>query len=242
MKILSAHQPSAYPWLGLFHKIMLADIFCIFDDCQMSGEQWENRNRIKGPNGEFWLTVSIKSKGYRDKKLYELEIDNTQRWRDKHRKSIINCYQKAKYFSEYEPFFNALYSQEWELLTELNEYFLRWLLTTLDIKVELVRASDYDFEGQKSDLVLDMCRKLGADMYIFGSQGINYADREAFKRAGIKLYFQQYEHPVYNQLWGSFTPYMSVIDLLMNKGAVATKDIIMSGNVCKEDLINGCNL
>lgn len=239
MKILTAHQPQYAFWLGLLHKIMLCDTFCIFDDCQMSGDGWENRNRIKGPNGEFWLTVPIKSKGYRDKKLYKLEIDNTQRWRDKHKKSIINCYQKAKYFSEYMPFFNALYSQEWELLTELNEHFLRWLLTILDIKVELVRASNYDFEGQKSDLVLDMCRKLGADMYIFGSQGIDYADREAFDRAGIKIYFQQYECAEYNQLWGSFVPKLSIIDLLMNEGAEKAKQIIQSGNITREGLING---
>ena len=239
--ILTAHQPQYAPWLGLLHKIMLCDTFCIFDDCQMSGEQWENRNRIKGPNGEFWLTIPIKSKGYRDKKLYEIEIDNTQRWRDKHKKSITNCYQKAKYFSEYMPFFNELYEQEWQLLTELNEYLLRWLLATLDINVEIVRASDYDFEGQKSDLVLDMCRKLGADMYIFGQQGINYADMEAFEQAGIRLYFQQYQHPTYNQLWGSFTPYMSVIDLLMNEGAQRAKEIIQSGNITKEELINGSN-
>jgi len=202
----------------------------------MSGDGWENRNRIKGPNGEFWLTVPIKSKNYRDKKLHEIEIDNTQRWRDKHRKSIINCYQKAKYFNEFEGFFNTLYSREWELLTELNEYFLKWLLDLLQIKATFVRASDYHFTGQKSDLVLDMCRQFKADMYIFGQQGKDYADKEAFERAGIKLHFQEYVHPVYNQLWGEYKPYMSVIDLLMNEGPRA-KEIIMSGNISKNELL-----
>jgi hypothetical protein len=218
---------------------MLCDTFCLFNDCQMSGDQWENRNRIKGPNGEFWLTVPLKSKGYRNKKLNELEIDNSQRWRDKHRKSIIGAYQKAKYFQEYEPFFNEFYAMDFEYLCELNEYFLRWLLATLNINVDIVRASDYHFTGQKSDLVLDMCRQLDADMYIFGSQGANYADVRAFERAGIKLYFQEYIHPVYPQLWGEFAPYMSVVDLLMNVGAKQTKEIIMSGNISKEDLRNG---
>jgi len=236
MKILSAHQPQYAPWLGLLHKIMLCDTFCIFDDCQMSGDQWENRNRIKGPNGEFWLTVPIKSREKREQKLYEIEIDNTQRWRDKHKKSIINCYQKAPYFNQFEGFFDALYSQDWELLTELNEYFLRWLLAILDINVEIVKASNYNFEGQKSDLVLDMCKKLGADIYIFGSQGEGYADKEAFERAGIKLCFQQYSHPVYPQLWGQFEPYMSVIDLLFNVGVDMAKEIIMQNNINKGDL------
>lgn len=237
MKILSAHQTAAHPWLGLIHKIMLSDTFCLFNDCQMSGDQWENRNRIKGPNGEFWLTVPLKNKGSREKKLYQLEIDNSQRWRDKHRKSIINAYQKAPYFSEYMPFFNELYSQDWQYLCELNEYFLKWLLDLLKIKVEYCRASDLHFEGQKSDLVLDMCKKLGADVYIFGSQGEGYADKAAFERVGIKLYFQHYNHPTYPQLWGEFKPCMSVIDLLFNVGSIAAKDIIMNGNITKNKLL-----
>jgi len=239
VKILTAHQTAYLPYCGLIHKIALADTFCMFDCVQRSGEDWERRNRIKGPNGEFWLTVPLKSKGYRGKKLHELEIDNTQRWRDKHRKSIIGAYQKAKYFSEYMPFFNELYSMEFQYLCELNEYFLKWVLELLKINIEYCRASDLHFEGQKSDLVLDMCRQLDADMYIFGSQGANYADVRAFERAGIKLYFQEYIHPVYPQLWGAYVPYMSVVDLLMNVGAEQAKEIIMCGNISKEDLRNG---
>lgn len=235
--ILSAHQTAYLPYCGLIAKIQLADIFCLFDDCQMSGDQWENRNRIKGANGEFWLTIPIKGREKRGQKLYEIEIDNSQRWRDKHRKSITNAYQKAKYFTEYMPFFNEFYSMDFQYLTQLNEHFLKWILGLLQINVEYCRASDFRFEGQKSDLVLDMCKKLGADLYIFGSQGENYADKEAFGQAGIKLYFQKYRHPVYPQLWGTFQPNMSIIDLLFNVGEVQAREIIQSGNITKKELL-----
>jgi hypothetical protein len=232
--ILTAHQTAAYPWCGLIHKIMLADTFCLFDNVVMSNDDYERRNRIKTANGEIWLTVPIKSKGYRDKKLYQLEIDNTQRWRDKHQKSIYYAYKKAPYYEQHEGFFNELFQREWQYLTEFNECFLKWILQMLKIKIEYCRASDMHLEGQKSDLVLDMCKKLGADTYIFGSQGRNYADKEAFEKAGIKLYFQQYDHPVYPQLWGEqFIERLSIIDLLFNVGSVAAKDIIMSGNISK---------
>lgn len=236
--ILTAHQTSYLPYCGLIAKIMLADVFCLFDDCQMSGDQWENRNRIKGPNGEFWLTVPIKGREKREQKLYEIEIDNNQRWRDKHRKSIINSYQKAKYFTEYMPFFNDFYSIEWKYLTDINEYFLRWILFTLKIDVEIVRATDLNFKGQKSDLVLDMCKKLGADIYIFGAQGENYCDKESFENAGIKPIFQHYNHPVYPQLWDKgFSPNLSVIDLLFNVGEDKAKEIIQEGNISKNKLM-----
>ena len=46
-------------------------------------------------------------------------------------------------------------------------------------------ASDYDLQGEKSDLVLDMCIKLKATKYIFGGEGENYADKESFKKFKI---------------------------------------------------------
>jgi hypothetical protein len=235
--VLTAHQTAYLPWAGLIHKISLADKFVFFDCVQMSNDDWERRQYIKTANGKILLTVPLKSKGYRDKKLYELEIDNTQNWRKKHWDSIRFAYKKAKFFYVFESFLEDMYKQDFKYLTELNEYFLRWLLATLKIKVEIVRASDMDFEGQKSDLVLDMCKKLGADMYIFGSQGEGYADKEAFERAGVKLYFQQYEHPVYPQLWGQFQPYMSVIDLLCDVGAEKAREIIQEGNITKKELL-----
>jgi hypothetical protein len=237
MKILTAHQTAAYPWCGLIHKIMLADVFCLFDDVVMSNDDYERRNRIKTANGEIWLTIPIKSKGYRDKKLHELEIDNTQRWRDKHQKSIYYAYKKAPYYEQYESFFVELYQIEWQYLSSFNLFFLKYILEILKIDVNIVKASDLHFEGQKSDLVLDMCKKLGADVYIFGAQGEGYADKAAFEQAGIKLVFQHYNHPVYPQQWGQFQPNMSIIDLLLNVGAEQAREVIMQGNITKSELL-----
>ena len=74
-----------------------------------------------------------------------------------------------------------------------------------------------------------MCLKLGAKKYIFGSQGKNYADERAFLSNGVTPYFQDYIHPIYNQLYAGFLPYMSVIDLIFNHGT-KSYDILMSNN------------
>lgn len=44
--ILTAYQPMYLPWLGLFHKMALADAFCYFDDVEYQEKDWNNRNRI----------------------------------------------------------------------------------------------------------------------------------------------------------------------------------------------------
>ena len=220
------------PWLGLFHKIALADEFCLFDDVQYLKKDWNNRNKIKTTAGEVWLSVPVFTTDHREKKIREIEIDNSSNWSKKHFKSIYLNYKKAPYFKDYIDFFDDVYKKEWKYLTDLNDYMLKWFLKELGIKVKYIKASDYDFKGQKSDLVLDMCEVLKADTYIFGKLGEDYADKETFSKAGVAIHFQNYNHPEYEQLHGEFIPYMSVVDLLFNCGKKSL-DIITKGNICK---------
>jgi hypothetical protein len=148
----------------------------------------------------------------------------------KHIKSIRHSYQKAPFFNDYiEILEDYLLGREHVFLTELNTGMLEMFLRLLAIDVPVVRATDFSFDGQKSDLVLDMCKKLGATDYIFGAQGRDYADVESFARSGVRTFFQDYNHPVYPQINGPFAPYMSVLDLLFNVGP-SSRQVILSGN------------
>jgi hypothetical protein len=235
--ILTGHQPVYLPWLGLFHKIALADLYCYFDIAQYQTKDYNNRNRIKTHSGDIWLSVPVESKNHFEKRVGEIRIVQNG-WQRKHLKSIQMAYQKAPYFSRYAAEFEALLAMHSSTtLGDLNLEMLRFFLRCLDIGTPIVKASDYRFEGAKSDLVLDMSVKLGADLYIFGAQGQNYADVDKFRSNGVEPRFQQYQHPVYRQLHGEFLPYMSVIDLLFNEGP-ASREIILSGNVTRDAMLH----
>ena len=62
MHIITGHQPVYLPWLGLFHKIALADTFVFMDDVQYLSQDWNNRNFIKGSQGKVRLTVPVRLK------------------------------------------------------------------------------------------------------------------------------------------------------------------------------------
>ena len=94
--ILTAHQPVYLPWLGLFHKISLADTYVFFDEVQYLPKDWMNRNKINSLNGETWLTVPVLRKGYRELKTSEIKINNKIDWRKKHLRSISLNYKKSK--------------------------------------------------------------------------------------------------------------------------------------------------
>ena len=99
------------------------------------------------------------------------------------------------------------------------------------------KFSELNFEGKKSDLILDMCVKLGASAYVFGSLGRNYADVSQFKAHDIQVYFQDYQHPKYPQLYGPFESYLSIVDLLFNCGPHSL-DILLAGNVTRPELVS----
>lgn len=239
--ILTAHQPVYLPWLGLFHKIALADVFVSFNQVQYLPKDWNNRNRIKTPQGAIWLTVPVLRKGYLEKRISEIEINKNHAWRRKHWRSMLVNYRSAPYFKKYSAFFEDLYQREWHLLADLNEYMLKWFLNILGINVRFLSAAEYQFEGKKSDVVLDMCKQLGAGVYIFGALGKGYADVEGFKRARIGVVFQDYHHPEYAQQYGPFVSHLSIIDLLFNYGD-SSLDILMSGNITRDDLARAYNV
>jgi hypothetical protein len=236
--ILTAHQPVYLPWLGLFHKISLAERFCIFDIVQYQKKDYNNRNLIKTHTGPIWLSVPVESKNHLQQIICDIRII-PDGWNKRHIKSIRHSYLKAPFFKNYiDVLEEYLIGRKHVFLTELNSGMLSVFLGLLGIRVPVIRASDYDFVGKKSDLVLDMCIKLGSRDYIFGAQGNNYVDIQSFKQNNIRVYFQKYVHPVYSQINGPFVPYLSVIDLLFNVGP-ASRELILSGNAaCLAELEN----
>lgn len=234
--ILTAHQPVYLPWLGLFHKIALADKFISFNQVQYQPKDWNNRNKVITPNGPNWLSVPVHRKGYLEKKIIDLKINNDLPWGRKHWSTLLHNYGKTPYFKTYADYFEDVYQREWKTLVELNESMLQWFLDILGIKVPVLSAKNFDFQGEKSALVLNMCLDMKADIYIFGAQGKDYADVSAFKNASVEPYFQDYIHPTYDQQQSDFISHLAIVDLLFNCGPNSL-EILMSGNISKDEIL-----
>ncbi|NPE27407.1 WbqC family protein [Methanococcoides sp. SA1] len=234
--VLTAHQPLYIPWLGFFQKVSMSDKFCLWDDVQFDPNDYQNRNRLKNPNGECMITVPIKTKGYREKTIGDMQIENQHNWQRIHLNTINISYAKAPYFESYSDFFKKTFERKWDKLVDLDEHILEYLFKELGMNVDIIRSSDLKLEGAKSSRIIDMCNKLEADIYIFGTLGKEYADLDKFKQANITPYFQEYKHPSYSQLWKDYTPNLSVLDLLFNYGE-NSYGILTANNPTREDVI-----
>ena len=219
--IVAGHQPEFIPYLGFFSKISKADLFVIVDHIQFNKKYFQNRNKIKTREGWMWLTVPVITKGRFEQKIREVEINNSLNWQRKHWASITLNYQKAPFFKEHSGFFEEVYSKEWRLLSEFNEAFIRYILGQLELDVDVLKSSELGVTGQKTDLLIDICKKTGADTYLQGSGGRDYVEVEKFQDAGLKVVFQDFEPPTYPQQFGEFIPNLSIVDLLFNVGPEA---------------------
>lgn len=217
--VVSIHQPGYLPWLGYFERIARSDIHVYFDDVQFEKNSYNNRNKIKTARGWAWLTVPVFTKGkFGQNLLWDVEIDNKIPWPRKHWNALVGSYSKAPYFKQHAGFFEALYAKPWTKLLELNYAVIDYLITAFGIKTRFVKSSEIGAEGVKAGLVLNICKKLGASKYLSGMLGRDYLDPLEFERSGIGLEFQDYRHPQYPQLFGSFEPSMAAVDLLFNCG------------------------
>ncbi len=214
--ITTIHQPQYMPWLGYFDKIDSSDLFVILDAVQYKKNEWQNRNRIKNDDGWQWVTVPVKYKF--PEKINEVKVNNCVPWGRKHLQSFVTNYAKAPYFSKYIDVFKEIFSKDWEYLVDINIYMIKYLVNILGIKTEILTASDFDLAEEPTERLIDICKQVKADKYMSGKDGVNYLNRDRFLNEGIEIIFQDFEHPVYKQLYGEFVPYLSIVDLLFNYG------------------------
>ena len=222
--ILSIHQPAYLPWLGYFDKIVCSDVFVYLDTVQYEKNSFINRNQVKTAQGTSWLTVPVKSKGHTAGSLLTTQTDESQSWRSKHLKTIEMNYRKAPFFEMNFPKLKRIFLKPALSLAELSWHQLGFWLSEFDIKTKVVRASDLPVHSKKSDLVLDLCKYVGASRYLSGALGKNYLDEAAFAESGVKIDYQEFNPSVYPQLWGDFVPCMSIVDYWMNCGSTLDFD------------------
>ncbi|MFA6423042.1 MAG: WbqC family protein [Patescibacteria group bacterium] len=234
--LFSAHQPAYLPWLGYFHKLALSDKFVILDNVQFEKNSYTNRNQIKTSNGPIWLTVPVLNTGHSDKTIREMKINNNENWRDKHWKGIYFNYKKAPYFDKYASYFEDFYTKDWVNLIDVTNEQIKFFMQELNINTEVIFQSTLAVHSKKQQLIVDLCHNCGANNFIFGAQGKEYADEEFFKKNNLEIYFQNYKHPIYVQQYGGFVQNMSIIDLLFNIPKNCILDIILSDNISKSEL------
>jgi len=191
-------------------------MFVVLDDVLHSRKAVTNKNKIKGPEGARLLSVPLSRKRGLIK---DVTIMNESQWHQKHWSSLQGCYGRASFWKEFKDLFLPVYSNPVENLAELNLQLIQVIRELLEIKTPMQRSSDLPgITGKKGTKIINICKYFGADIVLSGIGARTYNDEQEFEKNNLRLVYQEFQHPVYHQLWGDFLPNMSAVDLLFNCG------------------------
>jgi hypothetical protein len=227
--IVAIHQPTFFPWLGYFNKIVRCDRFVVLDCVQFpkKGGTWANRVKLLIGGQPGWVTMPVERNYHRVRTYAEMRIDNGTPWRDKLLQTIRANYAKSRCFDDVFPVTANLLSNSTSRLTDYNLSAILYLAKELNIDVsKIVPASTLGAEGTGTDLLISITKRLGGTAYLCGGGASGYQEDEKFAAAGLDLIYQNFTHPTYEQPTAEFVPGLSVIDALMNCGFKETADLV----------------
>lgn len=228
--IASIHQPHYFPWIGYFDKMAKADTFVILDQVQFEKGSQMIRNRVLSDTGEVkYITISGNTKDFLNREYRELATKNVEEWTSRQMNALQSYYRKARCRSEIFPLLEKFFQGKYPTICEWTCASMNLIREILEIKTPLLYQSaiEYDRNNKRSDLVYAICNAIGADIYFSGrGASMTYLDRGKFAENGVKIVFQDFQHPIYPQCNSSeFIPGISVLDMLFNCGIEESRQI-----------------
>ncbi len=213
---LAIMQPYLFPYIGYWQLINAVDKYVIYDDVNYIKGGWINRNRILINDKPSF--INLKMNGSSPNKLIkEIHVSNDNRWKNKLLKSIELSYRKAPFFEMSFPIIEEIINHDEVNLSLYLENLIKRIAEYLEINTEFVLSSniekDNSLKGQ--DKVIEICKSLGAKEYYNAIGGVELYSAENFNSYGIELRFLRTEYIEYKQFKNDFSPYLSIIDVMM---------------------------
>lgn len=225
---LAIMQPYFFPYIGYFQLLNRVDEFVVYDNIQYTKKGWINRNRILENGKASYISLSLKKDSYYLNINDRFLSENSKETLEKIKARIKNNYHHAPYFNEVFPIVTEILNYSEKSLFSFLYNSLNVLKRFLDIQTTLTISSsihiDHDLKFQ--DKVIAISKQLGYDHYINSIGGKEIYSSDQFEKHGIVLNFLKTNHIEYEQLSPVFTPYLSIIDVLMFNGKMATMNLI----------------
>ena len=228
--MIAIRPPEYFPRSSYISLIQHVDHFVLADTFQYSRQSFQNRSKLRNPNGWQWITVPLKGYAYGDP-IHEVPVDADDRWQERHWRAFMYNYRSTMYFEYYEdrfrPFFEA---QTWERLGALTCASVELACDLLDVDTPITRASDLDGTPATLSGVIEA---LGAEAEpLLSPPDAAEADRQ--EAADVRLF--TFDLPEYHQNFDGFEPGMSAMDLTFNYGPDAARMMRDGGSVKREEV------
>ena len=191
---------SYWPNLHYFFYVLNASIINIEQFDNYSKQSYRNRTQILSANGVLNLSIPIK-KNKSEKVINSIEISYKEDWQKNHWRAITSAYKNSPYFDFFEEDLKVFYSNKYNLLIDYNIDQLKFIIKVLKQKKNIQLTKQYESNPES---VIDLRTIIHPKQsYLSDKLVANKLDQS---------YYQTFENKI------SFTPNLSILDLLFNKG------------------------
>ena len=213
---LGIMQPYFIPYIGYWQLMNAVDKYVIYDDVNYINRGGVNRNRILLNGRPGYITLPLAGAS-QNKKINEIEIDDTSRLLKKNLKTIECTYRRAPYYQETMCLAEKIFNNRKKNLVSYIEDSFCLICNYLDIRTEFIRSSSINkncsLKGQEK--ILEICTLLGADEYYNPIGGKKLYCPSEFQKRGVKLQFLASNPVVYKQFDNEFQQELSILDVMM---------------------------
>jgi hypothetical protein len=216
MSSIAVMQPYFFPYIGYFQLIEAVDTFVFYDDVDFIKNGWINRNRILINDEPKYFTIPCKNVSSYEK-IKNIKHGLDQRKRKKLLKKIKFTYSRAPYFEEVYTITQQVLGTETEFISKLAIDSVKKCSIYLGLECSFLKSS-VEYENGELDAaerLIDICKLEDKVNYINPIGGKELYSKEYFEEKGINLQFLQPAAKEYDQFGDDFTPWLSIIDVMM---------------------------
>jgi hypothetical protein len=176
---------------------------------------WINRNQYLHEGAGKLFTVPL-NKASQNRRIFEIEVSDEPRWRQKFLKSIYFTYQNAPFFKEAYAILESVILESPVAISRMAESSILRTMEYLGIPVKTSRGSEHGYAGLKGkDRIFALCKSLGAGEYVNAIGGTQLYEVQEFRAQGLQLYFINGRLPEYPQFGKTPVKGLSMLDVLM---------------------------
>lgn len=223
---VAIHQPEYWPIPRLMAKWAQADLLVVLDVVQFDRSSLQHRCKLASPDGQLrWLTIPFHHNGPR---VIRDIGPSDEHWAVRHWRTIREWYRYADpgRLDDVGGFYKGLDVAQTRLsIAHYAEYTMHMSRKWAGIETPVRRVSELTQPdghwGTKADLVLNICRAVGATSYLSGRSGAEYLlhAESQFSQAGVALEIQTYPQ-------SAEVPGMSALHFYLMSGAARLRDLV----------------
>ena len=215
--MISINQPYFFPNIGYFLLLSQSTTHVFLDHVNMKKKSFITRNNLHSLNFKMVLPMSGLSQNRMINEHYINDCSNTT---NQLFEKILKMYAKYPFFFDLQMIINQM-RNEFHPETKIsvfNAVTTQALSNFLGLRVNFHMSSELQLSSdiKKSDLLIEICQKLGYDKYINLSGGKDLYDPDMFKAKGIEISFS--DNSILSDTFSDNLIYTSILDLIAIKG------------------------